>query len=59
MADAAVGVTRGSMRGRYATPLPSTPALASSWDTGLAHDYGALIGKELRDQGYNMSLGGA
>jgi beta-glucosidase len=58
MADAAVGVTRGAARGRYSTLLPSTIGLACSWDLKAAYDYGALIGKELRDQGYNMSLGG-
>jgi beta-glucosidase len=58
MADAATGVTRGAAKGRYSTALPSTLAEASSWDLKLAHDYGALIGRELRDQGYNMSLGG-
>ncbi len=58
MADAAVGVTRGSARSRYSTALPSTLGLACSWDLKAAYDYGALIGKELRDQGYNMSLGG-
>ncbi|MBC7526970.1 MAG: glycoside hydrolase family 3 C-terminal domain-containing protein [Chthonomonadaceae bacterium] len=58
MADAAVGVTRGALRSRYSTALPSALALAASWDIGLAEQYGALIGRELRDQGYNVSLGG-
>jgi beta-glucosidase len=58
MADAAVGVTRGARFGRYSTALPSGTSEASSWDVKLAHDYGALIGRELRDQGFNMSLGG-
>jgi len=58
MADAAVGVTRSSTFGRYSTALPSGIAEASSWDVDLARDYGALIGRELRDQGYTMSLGG-
>ena len=58
MADSAVGVARGAARGRYSTPLPSTLAEAASWDLNLTHDYGALIGRELRDQGYNVSLGG-
>ena len=58
MADAAVGVTRGSVFGRYSTALPSGVAEASTWDPKVAHEYGALIGRELRDQGYNMSLGG-
>jgi beta-glucosidase len=58
MADAAVGVTRGSVFGRYCTLLPSGASAASSWDLKAAHEYGALIGRELRDQGYTMSLGG-
>jgi beta-glucosidase len=58
MADSAVGVTRGAARSRYSTGLPSTIAEASSWDLKLAYLYGAVIGRELRDQGYNMSIGG-
>jgi beta-glucosidase len=58
MADAAVGVTRGARFSRYSTALPSGTSEASSWDLELAHDYGALIGRELRDQGFSMSLGG-
>jgi beta-glucosidase len=58
MADAAVGVTRGARFSRYSTALPSGTSETSSWDLKLAHDYGALIGRELRDQGFNMSLGG-
>ena len=58
MADSAVGVTKGAVKGRYSTPLPSALAASSSWNTAAAYDYGALIGRELRDQGYTMSLGG-
>ena len=58
MADASVGVTRGAAASRYSTLLPNTVAAASSWDLKLACEYGALIGQELRDQGYTMSLGG-
>jgi beta-glucosidase len=58
MADAAVGVTHSGAFGRYSTALPSCVAEAATWDPDLARDYGALIGMELRDQGYNMSLGG-
>jgi beta-glucosidase len=58
MADAAVGVTKGAGHSRYSTALPSGTAEASSWDPKLAYDYGTLIGKELRAQGYTMSLGG-
>src|SRR5581483_10132792 len=58
LADSAVGVRAAAARGRYATLLPSTIAEAATWDLKLAHEYGALIGRELRDQQYNVSLGG-
>ena len=58
MADSASGVTLGSLRGRYSTALPNNLAAASSWDAQMAFEYGALIGRELRDEGYSMSLGG-
>jgi beta-glucosidase len=58
LSDAAVGVARGAVLGRYATALPSGVSEAASWDLQVAHDYGALIGSELRDLGFNMSLGG-
>ena len=58
MADAAVGVTQGAKRGRYSTALPSALAEAATWDSKIGYAYGALIGRELRDQGYNVSLGG-
>jgi beta-glucosidase len=58
MADSAYGVTRGAAMGRYSTALPSNLAAASSWDTKSSEEYGELIGRELRDQGYNMTLGG-
>jgi beta-glucosidase len=58
MSDAAVGVARGATFGRYATALPSCVSETSSWDLNVARDFGALIGKELRDMGFNMSLGG-
>jgi beta-glucosidase len=58
MADSAVGVTRGGTTSRYSTLLPSTLGLAASWDPKAGRLYGAVIGRELRDQGYNMSIGG-
>ena len=58
MADSAYGVTRGSAEGRYSTALPSNLGAASSWDPETAFQYGALIGRELRNQGYSMTLGG-
>jgi beta-glucosidase len=58
MADSAYGVTRGAASGRYSTALPNNLAAASSWDPQAAFEYGALIGRELRQEGYSMSLGG-
>jgi beta-glucosidase len=58
MSDAAYGVRNSGENGRYSTALPSDLAGAASWDLEAAYEYGALIGRELRDQGYNMSLGG-
>src|SRR5579863_6779083 len=58
MADSAYGVTLGAMKGRYSTALPNNLAAASSWDPEAAFEYGALIGRELRNQGYSMTLGG-
>jgi len=58
IADAAVGVTKGGRSGRYSTPMPSTLCEASAWDTNLSFEYGALLGRELRDAGFNMSLAG-
>lgn len=56
--DSSVGVAHTAAEGRYATALPSTLALASSWDPRLAHEYGSLIGSELADEGFNVSLAG-
>jgi beta-glucosidase len=58
MSDAAYGVRCSGETGRYSTALPSNIGAASSWDPEAAYAYGALIGRELRAQGYNMSLGG-
>ena len=58
MSDAAYGVRMSGQNGRYSTALPANVASAASWDTDAAYEYGALIARELRAQGYNMSLGG-
>jgi beta-glucosidase len=58
MSDAAYGVRNSGDTGRYSTALPSNVGAAASWDTESACAYGALIGRELRAQGYNMTLGG-
>src|SRR5260370_1829142 len=58
MSDAAYGVRASALNGRSYTALASNIAAAASWDTQSACDYGSLIGRELRAQGYNMTLGG-
>jgi len=58
MSDAAYGVRMSGDNGRYSTALPSCVAGAASWDPQGGYEYGALIGRELRAQGYNMGLGG-
>jgi beta-glucosidase len=58
MSDAAYGVRASAQNGRYSTALPANIALAATWEVDAACEYGALIGRELRAQGYNMSLGG-
>ena len=58
MSDAAYGVRMSADNGRYSTALPSCVAGAASWDPKGGYEYGALIGRELRAQGYNMGLGG-
>jgi beta-glucosidase len=58
MSDAAYGVRASGKNGRYSTALPCNLGAASSWDPQAAYEYGALIGRELRAQGFNMSLGG-
>jgi beta-glucosidase len=51
-------VRASASNGRYSTALPSNLGSAASWDPQAACEYGALIGRELRAQGYNMTLGG-
>jgi beta-glucosidase len=58
MADSSVGLTRNGARGRYSTLLPSTLGEAASWDGQVSYAYGALIGREARAEGYNVSLAG-
>jgi beta-glucosidase len=58
MSDAAYGVRSSGENGRYSTALPANIAGAASWDPEAAYAYGGVIGRELRAQGYNMSLGG-
>ncbi|MBB5055611.1 beta-glucosidase [Granulicella aggregans] len=56
--DSAYGVAYSAGSGRYSTALPCNLASAATWDPLAAQKYGQMIGQELRDQGYNMTLGG-
>ncbi|GAC1417978.1 MAG: glycoside hydrolase family 3 C-terminal domain-containing protein [Acidobacteriaceae bacterium] len=58
LADSAVGARMAARESRYATLLPSVLGLAATWDPEAGFLYGDVIGRELRDQGYNMSIGG-
>jgi beta-glucosidase len=58
ISDAAYGVRDSGINGRYSTAMPSNLGAASSWDVVSACDYGAVIGSELRAQGFDMTLGG-
>jgi len=58
MTDGRSGVANIGSRGRYATALPCALANAASWDLNGAYEYGALLGTEVRDLGFNVSLGG-
>lgn len=56
---AGVGVTdMGQRADGQATALPSSLAETASWDPGLAYHYGGVIGRETRDEGFDVSLGG-
>src|ERR1700757_516685 len=58
LADSATGVRMAALQSRYATLLPSPLGLAATWNPQAAFLYGSVIGRELRDQGFNMSIGG-
>ncbi len=58
MADSAVGVRLAAQGSHYATLLPSVLGAACSWDKDALFLYGSVLGRELRDMGYNMSIGG-
>lgn len=56
---AGVGVTNlGKRAGGQATALPASLAETATWDPRLAYEFGAVIGRETREQGFNVSLGG-
>ena len=57
MTDSNQGISLAGVKGRYATALPSGEAMASAWDPALSYEIGTLLGQEMRDMGFNMSLG--
>jgi beta-glucosidase len=57
-ADSAVGVRLAAQGSHYATLLPSVLGAACSWDKDALFLFGSVLGRELRDMGYNMSIGG-
>lgn len=58
--DASLGVADiGFLRpGDHATALPSTLALAATFDEGLAREAGHLVGAEAHAKGFNVQLAG-
>jgi beta-glucosidase len=57
--DASLGVAYVfGLRGDGATALPSSPALAASWNPELAYQSGAMIGQEAWRSGFNVLLAG-
>jgi beta-glucosidase len=58
ISDAAYGVRDSGANGRYSTAMPSNMGAASSWDVDSECHYGEVIGRELREQGFDMTLGG-
>jgi len=58
ISDAGYGVRDSGANARYSTAMPSSLGAAASWDPDSACEFGTVIGKELRAQGFNMTLGG-
>ena len=58
ISDAGYGVRDSGANGRYSTAMPSSLGAAASWDPDSACEFGTVVGKELRAQGFNMTLGG-
>jgi len=60
MTDGSVGITNpsGFRPGDHATALPAALALGATFDPDLARKVGAMLGREARDHGFNVLLGG-
>ena len=56
---AGVGVTNlGRRWNGQSTILPSSLAETATWDMNAAYSFGQVIGRETRDQGFNVQIGG-
>ncbi len=58
ISDAAYGVRDSGANGRYSTAMPSNVGASSGWDVDSECHFGEVIGRELREQGFDMTLGG-
>jgi beta-glucosidase len=59
MSDASLGVTNpGYREGDTATALPAGLALGASFNSALAREAGAMLGREARSRGFNVQLAG-
>ena len=59
MSDASLGVTNpGYREGDTATALPAGIALGASFNSALAREAGAMLGREARSRGFNVQLAG-
>jgi beta-glucosidase len=60
LTDASLGVTNamGARPSDTATALPAGLALGATFNPMLAHEAGALLGREARAKGFNVLLGG-
>ena len=59
MSDASLGVTNpGYREGDTATALPAGLALAATFNPVMAHQSGAVVGREARSRGFNVQLAG-
>src|SRR4051794_9364068 len=52
------GICPNRANGGKATELPAPIAMAASWDPAVAYADGAVIGRETRATGFNVSIGG-
>src|SRR6185436_3010525 len=61
LSDGSLGITNpfGLRRGDTATALPAGLMLGATFNSALAREAGAIVGREARSKGFNVSLSGA